>query len=108
MSEFVNFYLIPGSILGSVYALGAIGITLTFGILRFANFAHGEMMTLGVYFAWSLVRGPAAGRNPFAAKGLEWQTSSPPIPHNFETQPVVTEEAYNYAGETAAEEASPA
>jgi branched-subunit amino acid ABC-type transport system permease component len=56
MSEFINFYFIPGVVLGSIYALGAIGITLTFGILRFANFAHGEAMTLGVYFAWALVQ----------------------------------------------------
>ena len=28
---------------------------MTFGILRFANFAHGETMTLGVYIAWTLV-----------------------------------------------------
>lgn len=55
MSEFINFYLIPGLVLGSIYALGAIGITLTFGILRFANFAHGEIMTLGVYITWSLI-----------------------------------------------------
>ena len=62
----------------------------------------------GIYFAWSLVRGQAAGPNPFKAKGLEWEkASSPPIPHNFETQPVVTEEAYNYAGETS-DEAGPA
>lgn len=56
MAEFINFYMIPGLVLGSIYALGAIGITLTFGILRFANFSHGETMTLGVYFAWSLVQ----------------------------------------------------
>ncbi|MGB5216407.1 MAG: branched-chain amino acid ABC transporter permease [Anderseniella sp.] len=56
MAEFINFYLIPGLVLGSIYALGAIGITMTFGILRFANFAHGETMTLGVYIAWSLVQ----------------------------------------------------
>lgn len=56
MADFINFYLIPGFILGSIYALGAIGITMTFGILRFANFAHGEIMTLGVYFTWSLVQ----------------------------------------------------
>ena len=42
MWEFVNFYFIPGVILGCVYALGAMGISLTFGILRFANFAHGR------------------------------------------------------------------
>ncbi len=55
MMEFINFHLIPGLVLGSIYALGAIGITLTFGILRFANFAHGDTMTLGVYFTLSLV-----------------------------------------------------
>lgn len=56
MAEFINFYFIPGLILGSIYALGAIGITMTFVILRFANFAHGESMTLGVYFSWTLVQ----------------------------------------------------
>ncbi len=56
MSDLVNFHLIPGLVLGSIYALGAIGLTLTFGILRFANFAHGETMTLGAYFAWTLVQ----------------------------------------------------
>ncbi|MEM7169782.1 MAG: branched-chain amino acid ABC transporter permease [Pseudomonadota bacterium] len=55
MIDFINFHLIPGLVLGSIYALGAIGITLTFGILRFANFAHGETMTLGVYFTLSLI-----------------------------------------------------
>ena len=54
MIEFINFYLIPGLVLGSIYALGAIGVTLTFGILRFANFAHGETMTLGAYFTLTL------------------------------------------------------
>jgi branched-subunit amino acid ABC-type transport system permease component len=56
IGDLVNFYLIPGLVLGSIYALGAIGLTLTFGILRFANFAHGETLTLGAYFAWSLVQ----------------------------------------------------
>lgn len=55
MIEFLNFHLFPGLVLGSIYALGAIGITLTFSILRFANFAHGELMTLGAYFTFSLV-----------------------------------------------------
>ncbi len=40
-----------GIVLGSIYALGAIGVSLTFGILRFANFAHGDLMTLGAYIA---------------------------------------------------------
>ncbi len=53
--EFVNFYLIPGLVLGCIYALGAIGITLTFGILRFANFAHGELMMMGTYITWTFM-----------------------------------------------------
>src|SRR5882672_7402384 len=55
MLEFVNFYLIPGVILGSIYALGAIGVSMLFGILRFAHFAHGDLMTLGAYFALTIV-----------------------------------------------------
>lgn len=57
MLEFINFYLIPGIVLGSIYALGAIGVSLIFGILRFAHFAHGDMMTLGAYVALPLVVG---------------------------------------------------
>ncbi|HVR74528.1 MAG TPA: cbb3-type cytochrome c oxidase subunit I, partial [Planctomycetota bacterium] len=49
------------------------------------------------YFVWSLWRGPPAGGNPWDAKGLEWQTTSPPSTENFEEPPVVTEEAYAYS-----------
>lgn len=51
MIEFINFYLIPALVIGSIYALGAIGISLLFAILRFAHFAHGDLMTLGAYLA---------------------------------------------------------
>jgi branched-chain amino acid transport system permease protein/neutral amino acid transport system permease protein len=44
-----------GIIVGGILALGAIGLTLTYGILRFANFAHGDMMTLGAYYAFLMV-----------------------------------------------------
>jgi len=46
--------LVVGIIVGSILALGAIGLTLIYGILRFANFAHGDMMTLGAYIAFSV------------------------------------------------------
>ncbi len=49
-----------------------------------------------LYFVWSLFHGKRAGPNPWNATGLEWQTGSPPIKHNFAVTPVVTEEAYNY------------
>lgn len=64
MMDFINFHLMPGIILGSIYALGAIGISMTFGILRFANFAHGETLTLGAYFAFTLVQ--LTGWHPLA------------------------------------------
>ena len=54
--DFINFYLIPGIVLGSIYALGAIGVSLVFGILRFANFAHGELMLIGAYITYSLIQ----------------------------------------------------
>lgn len=40
-----------GLVIGSVIALGAIGVTLTYSLLRFANFAHGELLTWGAYLA---------------------------------------------------------
>ncbi|MGH6894770.1 MAG: branched-chain amino acid ABC transporter permease [Dongiaceae bacterium] len=43
--------LMDGLISGSMIGLGAIGVTLTYSILRFANFAHGEFVAWGAYFA---------------------------------------------------------
>ena len=55
---FSNFVLVPGVAYGSQLALGALGVTLIFGILRFANFAHGDMMAFGtmvtVLATWGL------------------------------------------------------
>ena len=51
-----NYILIPSLSYGSQLALGAVGVTLVFGILRFANFAHGELMGLGctvtIFITW--------------------------------------------------------
>ena len=52
---FINLYLIPALALGSIYALGAVGISMIYGILRFSHFAHGDVMTLGAYGALSAV-----------------------------------------------------
>ena len=41
---------VNGVIAGNYYALGAVGLTLIFGVLRLVNFAHGEFLTLGAYF----------------------------------------------------------
>lgn len=42
--------LVNGIAVGSIIALAAVGLTLTYGILRLANFAHGDFLTLGAYF----------------------------------------------------------
>lgn len=57
---FFNTVLVSGVVLGSIYAIGAIGITLIFGILRFAHFAHGDMMTMGAFVAFLLALACAA------------------------------------------------
>ncbi len=46
--------LLYGTLLGSIIALGAVGVTLTFGILGFANFAHGDLMAFGAYVCFLL------------------------------------------------------
>ena len=43
--------LVDGLLAGTVIGLGAIGVTLTYSILGFANFAHGEFISWGAYFA---------------------------------------------------------
>lgn len=41
-----------GLSLGSIYALGAVGLTLVYGILRLVNFSHGDLLTFGAYIAF--------------------------------------------------------
>ncbi|MDT0684308.1 branched-chain amino acid ABC transporter permease [Roseicyclus sp. F158] len=55
--------LADGILSGAIIALGAIGLTLTMGILRFANFAHAELITWGAYMALAAVSllGPLGG-----------------------------------------------
>ncbi|MBA5778292.1 branched-chain amino acid ABC transporter permease [Stappia sp. F7233] len=55
MLDLINFYLVPGIVLGSIYALGAVGITLVFAILRYAHLAHGDLATLGAFLALAVV-----------------------------------------------------
>ncbi len=51
-----NFVLVPAITYGSQLALGALGVTLIYGILRFSNFAHGDTMAFGtmitILFTW--------------------------------------------------------
>jgi branched-chain amino acid transport system permease protein len=51
-----NYVLVPAVSYGSQLALGALGVTLIYGILRFSNFAHGDTMAFGtmvtILFTW--------------------------------------------------------
>src|SRR4051812_1106955 len=54
-----------GLLIGSIYALMSMGLTLIFGVLRIVNFAHGEFLMIAMYAAWAFTR--IAGLNPFVA-----------------------------------------
>ena len=59
---FINNVIIAGSVTGSIYAIGAIGVTLVFSIMRFAHFAHADMMTFGAFMVLLLTMAfPGAG-----------------------------------------------
>jgi cytochrome c oxidase subunit 1 len=75
-----------------------------FQVLNVMSSAGASILGVGyliplIYFIWSMRYGPIAEANPWGAKGLEWQTSSPPPTENFTQMPVVTEEAYAYGAE---------
>lgn len=57
--------VVYGIITGSILALGAIGVSLVFSILRFAHFAHGDLMTVGAYGA--MIGVALAGVSPMVA-----------------------------------------
>ena len=52
----LNFVFIPAISYGSQLALGALGVSFVYAILRFANFSHGEFMSFGtmitILFTW--------------------------------------------------------
>ncbi|MEM7252344.1 MAG: branched-chain amino acid ABC transporter permease [Pseudomonadota bacterium] len=72
-----NFLVVPALTYGCQLALGALGVTLIYGILRFSNFAHGETMSLGamvcILTMWLL---------------QSWEVSIAPLPTALLTLPV--------------------
>jgi len=72
-----------------------------FQVLNVLSTAGASILGFGLllplfYLGWSVFRGEVSSANPWGARGLEWQTTSPPPTHNFHTTPVVEEEAYDY------------
>ncbi|HEY3730797.1 MAG TPA: cytochrome c oxidase subunit I [Steroidobacteraceae bacterium] len=71
-----------------------------FQVLNVLSSAGASILAMGYilpvfYLLWSLRRGAVAGDNPWNARGLEWQTTSPPPPENFVRPPQVRD-AYAY------------
>ena len=69
---FLNFVFIPAAAYGAQLALGALGVTLIYGILRFSNFAHGDTMAFGTMVTilltwWFQSLGITAGVLPTAS-----------------------------------------
>ena len=70
-----NFVIVPATAYGAQLALGALGVTLIYGILRFSNFAHGDTMAFGamvtILVTWALqAAGVSLGPLPTALLAL--------------------------------------
>jgi cytochrome c oxidase subunit 1 len=75
-----------------------------FQVLNVMSSAGASILAIGyvlplVYLIWSLRYGAVTGPNPWRARGLEWETPSPPPTENFDLLPVVTDAAYAYEKE---------
>jgi cytochrome c oxidase subunit 1 len=78
-----------------------------FQVLNVLSSAGASILGLGyvlpmAYLLWSLRYGEHAPANPWGATGLEWQTPSPPPRDNFDGQPIVTRDPYDYPDREAA------
>ena len=72
-----------------------------FQVLNVLSTAGASILAVGyllpmIYLVWSMRYGQVAGRNPWPATGLEWQTDSPPPTENFPATPEVTWEPYDF------------
>ena len=54
METFIQ-QIINGLVLGSMYALVALGYTMVYGIINLINFAHGEVLMVGALTSWSVI-----------------------------------------------------
>lgn len=54
MASFYTNVIVGGLLIGIVYALIALGLTIIFGVMRVVNFAHGEMVVIGMYAGYGL------------------------------------------------------
>ena len=65
-------FLIDGLVNGSIIALGAVGLSITYNVLRFANFAQGEVLAVGAYVSLALVSLMGVGIGRLGPISLGW------------------------------------
>lgn len=65
-------HTVDGILTGAIIALGAIGVTLSMTILRFANFGHSELVTFGAYVALVFVAFAGIGAQPVDPFSIGW------------------------------------
>jgi cytochrome c oxidase subunit 1 len=95
-----------------MHELGLLGMNRRIALYDIQFQPLNQLSTLGAYtlglstlpfvinVIWSLTKGAEAGRNPWRALTLEWQTASPPIIENFEEEPVLWSGPYDYGIDT--------
>ncbi len=76
-----------GIVTGSVLALGAVGLTLIYGVLKFAHFAHGDAMMLAAYLAFFFLTGNIVGE----------RTDTELLPWSVGDLPQATEPILNFS-----------
>jgi branched-chain amino acid transport system permease protein/neutral amino acid transport system permease protein len=81
--------LVVGIVTGSLFALGAIGITLIYGILKWGHFAHGDSMMLSGYLAFTFLTGSIAGASQSGDVEL--------LPVTTSDLPGATEDIWNFS-----------
>ncbi len=64
--------VVVGIIVGSIIGLGGIGLTLTYGVMKFANFAHGDLMSLGMFLALFIIADAGLGGGTIGPLSFGW------------------------------------
>ena len=76
MTQVILGQVLNGIIVGTLYGIIALGVTLTFGITGIVNFALGQFMMIGAYAAWHLTD---VAHLPYPSLS-HWRCSSPALP----------------------------
>ena len=93
MLDILLSQVVSGLVLGGLYVLIAIGLSIIFGLLGIVNFAHGTFFTLGAYFALTLFRTfgwPAVVAAPLIVGGIGMIVERLLIQHLYDKEPLIS------------------